>query len=94
MIDESILNTEKLLEFDRGTKNPLEAMTTTLNLVGRKYDSLIAEKQALDICVKYDKSKAAYQIEKVRENIRECIELLFETELELNGLKYRMEGKK
>lgn len=93
-IDEIILNAEKVLAYDRGTKNPLDAITTIVNLLGKKYDSLSSEKGALEICVKYDKSKTPYQIEKVRNTIQECLELLFETELELNTLKYRMEGKR
>lgn len=94
LIDKIILDAEAQLEYDRGTKNPLDAMTTTINLLGRKYESLVSEKQALDICTKYDKSKTAYQIDKVRDSVRECLELLFETELELNCLEARLEGKR
>lgn len=93
LIDKLILKTEEELAYDRGTKNPLDALTTSVNLLGRKYESLASEKEALNICIKYDKSKGPYQMEKVRDSIRECLELLFEMELELNCLKYRMEGR-
>lgn len=93
-IDRIILDTEEKLAEEADYKNPLDSLTTTVNLLGRKYESLLAEKEALGICTRYDKSKVLYQLDRVRDVVRECLELSFEAEMEISSLRMRVGGKK